>query len=213
MSVARSRMARSAAVAALGLFVAAAPAVRVADLRPIVLHDGVNTVPGFLPSGGPVTIVQAWRANGNAHGHRDWLVLGPAAEGHGAAEVTLVNPQSKMLQDVIGDAPFDGERVLGAVRFARGMVNGHLATLLLQTELNEAPSGVLADHATATVRIFRLQATGSDPGDSPFEFRPIWSVTTTKRYCNADLAMSEVLSVPLPSGYGGPNRVDGCFAS
>lgn len=192
---------------------AASSAPHIANIRPLSLHDGVNTVPAFLPDGSAATIVQAWRANGNAHGHHDWLVLAPSAEGHGAAEVTLVDPRSKMLGGVIGDAPFDGERVLGSVRFARGVVEGRPASLLLKAELNEAPSGIPADHVTATVRIFRLEATDGAPGDSPLEFRPLSSTTTIRRYCNAELAMSQALSVPLPADYGGPNRVDGCFAS
>ena len=207
------RPTRLVPLAALFALLAASPAPHVANLHPLSLHDGVNTVAGFLPDGSAATIVQAWRANGNAHGHHDWLVLAPSAEGHAAAEVTLVDPRSKMLGDVIGDAPFDGERVLGSVRFARGTVDGRPASLLLDAELNEAPSGILADHATVTVRIFRLEATDGAPGDAPLEFRPISSVTTTKRYCNAELALSQVLSVPLPADYGGPNRVDGCFAS
>ena len=201
------------AAAALGLLVAAAPSPRVAGLQPIALHDGVNTVPRFLPNGATAIIVQAWRANGDAHGHHDWLVLGSTAEGHGAAEVTLVNPISKQLDDIIGDAPFDGERVLGTVRFARGTAGGRAASLLLQATLDDPPSGIPADHATATVRVFRLEATDSAPGESPLEFRPISSVTTAKRYCNAELALSQVLGVPLPANYGAPNKVDGCFSS
>ncbi len=201
------------AAAALCLLVAAAPSPRVAGLQPIALHDGVNTVPGFLPSGTTAIIIQAWRATGNAHGHHDWLVLGSTAEGHAAVEVTLVNPTSKQLDDVIGDAPFDGERVLATVRFARGTAEGRPVSLLLQAKLDDPPSGIPADHATATVRVFRLEATDGAPGESPLEFRPISSVTTAKRYCNAELALSQVLAVPLPANYGGPNKVDGCFAS
>lgn len=199
--------------AMLGLLGAASPTPHITDIHPIALHDGVNTVPRFLPDGASATIVQAWRANGNAHGYHDWIVLGSAAEGHGAAEVTLADPDRKMLQNVIEDAPFDGERVLGSVRFAQGLVDGLPASLLLQAVLSDLPNGVLADHATAIVRIYLLEATGGDPGDSPLEFRPISRVTTTKRYCNAELALSQVLSVPLPRNYGGFNRADGCLAS
>ncbi len=192
---------------------AAGSSPRVAVLQPIILHDGVNTVPNFLPNHAVATIVQAWRENGNAHGHHDWMVLGPATEGHGAVEVTLVDPASKQLDDVIGDAPFDGERVFGTVRFARGTVDGKPASLLLRAALDDLPSGIPADHASATVQIFRLEGTNGDPGDSPLEFRRVSSVTTAKRYCNAELALSQVLAVPLPADYGGPNKIDGCFPS
>lgn len=192
------------------LLLAAAPP---GDLRPIPLHAGVNRVHGFLPDGGTATIVQAWRANGYAHGHHDWLVLRAAPDGDAAEEVTLVNPETHALEDVIADAPFDGERVLGSVRFARGRVDGRAASLVLQAVLNASPSGVLADHATAAIRVFRLEQTGGAPGDSPLEFRPIFKRTTAKRYCNADLALSQTLSVPLPADHAAPNRSDGCFAS
>ncbi len=194
---------------------APAPAVRnlkVDGLSVLALHDGVNTVAGFLPDGSAATIVQAWRANGNAHGHHDWLVLAPTAEGHGAAEVTRLDPASEELEDVVGDAPFDGERVLDAVRFATGRVEGRRASLMLEAGLDAAPSGVPADHATATVRVFRIVTTEGEPGDSPLEFHLLSSARTTRRYCNAELALSQALDLPLPADYGGPNRIDGCFS-
>ncbi|UAK23341.1 hypothetical protein [Sphingomonas nostoxanthinifaciens] len=180
-------------------------------IKPIGLHDGVNVVPAFLPDGAPATIVQAWRANGNAHGHHDWLVLAATAEGHGAGEVTLVDPEGDRRGGVISDAPFDGERVLDAVRFAHGQANGRPASLMVESRLDDPPSHIPADHATATIRIFRLEATGGAPGESPLEFRLIATRRTGKRYCNADLAMAQTLSLPLPTTYGGPNRIDGCF--
>lgn len=191
--------------------IAADTAVTVSALQPIALHGGVNTVPGFMPDGTAATIVQAWRGNGNAHGHTDWLVLAPSSEDHKPGVVTLADPGRETLQELVSDDPFDGERVLGTIRFARGRVNGRAASLLLDVHLDEAPSGVLADHATATVRIFQLLATDDAPGDSPYEFRLISATHTSKRYCNAELALSEVLKLPLASDYAGFNRVDGCF--
>ena len=184
---------------------------QVTRLQPLALHDGVNQVRSFLPDGADALVVQAWRANGNAHGHHDWLVLGPAAGGHGADVVTLADPRTGMLRDTISDAPFDGERVLGTVRFARGLVDGRPASLLLEVLLDEAPNGVLADHATATLRIYRLDATDGGAGDSPFEFRLVSSDRSPKSYCNADLALSQMLDLPLSPNYAGPKPADGCF--
>jgi hypothetical protein len=185
----------------------------VSNLDIIPLHGGVNVVPAFMPDGSATTIIQAWRENGNAHGGREWLVLGPPAEEseHSPGIVTWNDPRRKALETIVGDSPFDGERVLGTIRFARGRVAGKAESLLLDAELDDAPSGILADHATATVRIFRLEATGGDPGDSPFEFKLISTQHSTKRYCNADLALSQMLNLPLPPNYGGPNQEDGCF--
>ena len=187
---------------------AAAPS-RIDDIQPLALNDGVNVLRGFLPGGLDAIVVQAWRDNGDAHSYHDWLVLGPE-DGHGSAVVALEDPDTKRLQDVIRDAPFDGERVLGTVRFARGRVDGQPAGLLLDAELDEAPSGVLADHVTATVHIYRVEATDGSPGETPFEFRLVSSTQSTKRYCTAVLALAQMQGLPLPKDYAG-NRVDGCF--
>jgi hypothetical protein len=190
--------------------IAADAPVIVSELRPIALHGGVNTVPGFMPDGTAATIIQAWRGNGNAHSYADWLVLAPASEGQKPGVVTLDDPARKGLQDLVRDDPFDGERALGTIRFARGLVNGHSASLLLDAHLDQSPSGVLADHATATVRVFQLLATDDAPGESPYEFRLISTTHMNKRYCNAELALSEALKLPLGPDYAGFNRIDGC---
>jgi hypothetical protein len=164
-----------------------------------------------MPDGSAATIIPAWRGNGNAHGFTDWLVLAPSSEGQKPGVVTLGDPTGKGLRDLVRDDPFDGERVLGTIRFAHGLVNGRRASLLLDAHLDESPSGVLADHATATIRIFQLLATDDAPGDSPYEFGLISTTHTTRRYCNAELALSDALKLPLGLGYAGFNRVDGCF--
>jgi hypothetical protein len=163
MRSARSLSIGALAVAAIGLLPAAVAAPRITDLEPVEPRDGINTVSGFMPDGSAATIVQAWRPNGNAHGHHDWLVLRARGDGHKAAEVTRINPKTNELDDVIGDAPFDGERVLGSIRFAHGRIDGRPATLLIESRLEEPADRPLADHATATVRVFRLEATGAGP--------------------------------------------------
>ena len=182
----------------------------ITDLHPIALHPGINRVPGFLVGGGTATIVEGWRGNGNAHGYRVWMVLGGPSEGNPVGIVGLDGNDRRPVFETITDNPFDGERVLGAIRFATARIAGKPATLLIQSDLDEAASGVLADHATATVRWFRLDHDEEAIGRTTDEFVPIGTVTTTKRYCNAELALRDVAGVPLPTGFSGADKSDGC---
>lgn len=191
---------------------ASRPPPAITELRPIALHPGVNRVPGFLPGGGTATIVEGWRGNGNAHGYYVWMVLGGPSEGNPVGVVGRDGDDRQPVFETIRDNPFDGERVLGAVRFATGRIAGRPVSLLIEADLDEAPSGVLADHATATVRWYRLDHDGEAIGRTTDEFVPIGLVRTTKRYCNADLALRDVAHVPLAAGFGGANKVDGCLA-
>lgn len=99
--------------------------------------------------------------------------------------------------------------MLGEVRFARAKVNGAPTSLLIEAHLDAAPSHVLADHATATVRVFQMVVNDVGIG-TPDQFRFIGQTQTTKRYCNVELAMRDVIGLPLPSTYEGFNKVDGC---
>ena len=199
-----------AGLAVAALLAAAAPAIT--DLHPIALHPGVNHVPGFLVGGGEATIVEAWRGNGNAHGYHVWMVLGGPSEGNLVGVVGVEGDEHFPVFATVSDSPFDGERVLSAVRFATGRLDGKAATLLIEATLDDSPSGVLADHATATVRWYRLDHDKEAIGRTTDEFVAIGKVVTTKRYCNADLALRDVAGVALPRDYDGSNRVDGCFA-
>jgi hypothetical protein len=196
---------------AAGLIGAAAPPPGLTDLRPITLHPGINKVPGFLPGGGTATIVEAWRGNGNAHGHHVWMVLGGASEGNAVGVVGREGDDRDPVFDTITDSPFDGERVLGAVRFVTARVAGVPATLLVTADLAESDGGVLADHAVATVRWFRLDHDADAVGRPADEFVAIGKVRTVRRYCNAEVALRDVAMIPLPRDYAGANRTDGCF--
>ncbi|WP_254602805.1 hypothetical protein [Sphingomonas bacterium] len=209
-------MLRAAGLLFLAAATAPAGAPPVTGLKPIVLHPGINRVPGFLAGGGTATIVQAWRGNGNAHGYTVWTVLGGPSEGSRVGLVGFETPGAEPVRDTIRDEPFDGERVLGAVQFATGQfatgrLRGRPVTLVITADLNQAASGVLADHATATVRWYRLDHAADAFGRPTDDFLPIGSVTTTKRYCNAWLAMRDVAGIRLRGDFAGPNRVDGCF--
>jgi hypothetical protein len=185
---------------------AAAPAPKVDHIVPVALRAGINHVPGFLPDDTAATIVEAWRGNGNAHGYHVWMVLTGPSEGNPVGVASMADGG-----EVIRDAPFDGERVLRSVRFARGFVAGVPASLLLTARLDTTPGRPLADHELATVRVDRLVA---DPGaiGPQVQFRTISTLRSARRYCNADLAMHDLLGMPLPSDFAGANRDDGCIA-
>jgi len=197
------------AVFAAAATLAAAPA-SVSDIKPIPVRPGVNVVPGFAPGGGAAQIVRAWRGNGNAHGYNVFLLLTSASEGRPLSVADVASGAPPPGQDIIRDDPFDGERVLGVVRFARAKVNGSKASLLIVAHLDDTPNGVLADHDKATVRIFRLVRDDS-VGATSDAFQPVAVIHTDKTYCNAELALRDSLGIPLSQDFAGPNRTDGCF--
>jgi hypothetical protein len=190
---------------------AVASPASVTDIRPITIRPGVNIVPRFAPNGGEAQIVQGWRGNGNAHGYNDFLVLTPDSEGKPLGVAGVVSDPNQPLRDLIRDDPFDGERVMGVVRFARAKVNGSDASVLIVADLDSSANGVLADHDTATIRVYRL-VRGDDIGKTTDVFEPVAAIHTDKRYCNAELALRDSLGLPLPADYGGLNRVDGCLS-
>ena len=202
-------MMRALASIATGLLLgaAAAPPPTITGLKTIPLHGGVNRVPGFLPDGGMATIVQGWVGNGNAHGHYTWMVLGSRSEGQPAGIVVFGDGGGG---DTISASPFDGERVTGDVRFATGRMQGRVVSLAIKGVLEWSPSGVIADHAIATIHWYKL--VDYPDGIGPTQgFIEIGSLQTTRRYCNVDLAMRDAAGLALPSDFAGANRVDGCF--
>lgn len=176
---------------------------RVTDIEPLRLHYGINAVPGFMPRGGTATIVQAWRENGNAHGYNAWMMLGEAVNG------TPVDMASFNDADTLRDDPFDGERTLGIVRFARGRIDGQPASLVLKAHLDFTDGRPLADHEPATLTIYRL--TENDGIGPRLNFLPVVTQHSAKRYCNAELALRDMVGVPLSKDFAGHNLTDGCF--
>lgn len=182
----------------------------IAGIHAIALHGGINRVPGFMTDGSAATIVQAWSDNGNAHGHYSWMVIGGGRGGSGLVgfEASKDDPATG---DIIGASPFDGERVTGDVRFATARIAGKRVSLVVKGTLDWPPSGVTADHATATIRWYRLVHHGGDWIGPPDLFHIIGTAHSNKRYCNVDLALRDVAGIPLPSDFAGANRIDGCF--
>ncbi|MGC1305439.1 MAG: hypothetical protein WA840_23965 [Caulobacteraceae bacterium] len=183
------------------------------EVAVIAVHDGVNTVAGFATDGRAATIVRGWRDNGNAHGHDVYLVLLPLKNDDGVENTTGVvafdNGQDP-LKDTATASPFDGERALGAVRFARAKVDGAPATVMIRADLGETASGVLADHAPVDISVYRLESPGVDAGTTPDVFRLVSRTRPSGLFCNADMALTTVLHLPLPANYAGGKAPSGC---
>ena len=191
----------------------AAANLNIRDIAVIPLHAGVNTIERFAPDGRSATIVQAWRDNGNAHGHAVYLVV-MAHRGCGYGDtacVVAIDDGHGPLQDTAEASPFDGERVLETVRFARATVNGAPATVMIRADLGEAKSGVLADHAPAAVSVYVLQSPGVDVGTTPDVFKLAFKVKAVGAFCNADMALHQTLGLPLPADYAGGKGPGGCI--
>ena len=175
---------------------------------PIKVHPGVNHVRAILPYGATATIIQAWRGNGPAHGYHLGMVLTGASEGK-AVGLAAVEQSGDVHNETIRDDPFDAERALGDVRFARAQVDGRTASVVIAAYV-KGTQGVLADHRKATVTVNRLEATEVGIG-APLSFARVAMLPSTKRYCNVDLALRNILGVALGDDYAGPSRIDGWF--
>jgi hypothetical protein len=204
---------RGAFLAIAALAFATAPAraaeVAVSDIGVMPIHDGVNRIPRFTPDGRTATVVRGWRDNGNAHGHYVYLVLLPTKEEPKTSGVVTVTSKDG-LDDTIGASPFDGERVLQTVRFARAKIDGKAATVMIRADLGEAKSGVLADHAPVVISIYRLETPGVEVGTSPDLFRLVKTIAPPGGFCSADMALATVLRLPLPADYAGGKAPGGC---
>ena len=184
------------------------------DIAVMSVHDGVNIVPRFTSDGRDATIVKAWRDNGNAHGHFVYLVLLPlpggcCGPGQKTGVVTFDGGKAG-LEDTAGVNPFDGERSLEALRFARARWEGKPATLVIRADLGEASTGVLADHAPVDISIYRLDHPGLDVGTTPDLFHLVDRFRPAGLFCNADMALATVMHLPLPADYAGGKGPSGC---
>jgi hypothetical protein len=181
----------------------------ISDVRPIELRPGANPVGAFTTDGRDAVIYQAWRENGNAHGYNVYLVTLPDPSGAPVSVVGVEDPERAAPRDLLRDEPFDGERVMGVVRFARARLDGRQQTVLLTADLDAGPDGALADHATATIRVYQLART-DQVGSTHDHFALVWRTQTRARFCNAELALAKTLRLPLETDYQGANMTDGC---
>ncbi len=187
---------------------------QLADVAVVPVRDGVNAIAKFTPDGREATIVKAWRDNGNAHGHFVYLVLlplpGDCCGPDSKTGVVTFDGGQGGLEDTTGFSPFDGERSLGALRFARGRLDGKPATLVIRADLGEASSGVLADHAPVDISVYRLDHPGVDAGTTPDLFHLVSRFRPAGLFCNADMALATVMRLPLPADYAGGKGPSGC---
>ena len=174
-------------------------------LTPIPLRAGVNPIPRFAPDGRDARIVLGWRDNGNAHGYDVFLVLMPTKRGW--ADWNIVGfEDGNDFRDQIRDEPHTGEDVVVAVRFVRA---GPKQTPLVAVASRKW-TVTFYDRAETTMSVYELRQTDGGPVTRDyFTVSKRWKAQ--KRYCNAELALRDELHLPLPSDYGGPNKVDGCI--
>ena len=193
---------------------AAAGPLALSDIKAISIHDGINIIDHFAADGRAATIVQAFRDNGNAHGHYVYLVLLPVKIDRSApaeSGVVAFDEGERGLSDTIGVSPFDGERVLGTIRFAHAMLDGTPATVAIRADLVEGLGGVAADHAPVDISVYKLEHPGIEIGETPDVFRLLEKSRAEGRFCNADMALATVLHLPLPADYAGGNAPGGCL--
>lgn len=182
------------------------------DIQPIAINFGINRVASFTPDGRPATIVLSRRENGNAHGYDLLLVTIDQEMGEHIKPVPdLVEVEAKdhRWNDTIQVETFDGENKLSAVRFVHARVSGTPATLLLEARrvVGQAPS--LTEAMPVELNVWRLDGPSEDIGRTPDAFLLIGNTTTSRRYCNADVALSKEMGVPLPDG-DFEDTADGC---
>lgn len=180
------------------LFIAAcfvSSAVAAAQLDPVRLHAGANAIPNIAGDGAAGTITLNWRDNGNAWGYDVFTVT--------------VRGQIAALEgkDQITDQPHTGEDMIRSVRFARGAHNGRSTLFVLIA--NRQIVNSVPEPAKTTVKVYALMR-NDDAAGTPYEFRPVRSLTASRSYCNADMALKTELGFPLARTYSGPMTVDGC---
>jgi hypothetical protein len=165
------------------------PSARVEVLAPIELDVGSNQVARFAPDGRDATVILAWQDDGSGHG-RD--VFSASVTGSGS----VIMPGGG---DSIRDDPGNDRDMRSSVRFARGQVNGAVATLLLRATRTPGEGAT-----QAVYQVFRLIQE-----DNHYRFAPVLTERLAP-FCNADMALSTASGLPLRRSYRGPMTANGC---
>jgi hypothetical protein len=188
---------------------AAAPS-EITKLSVIPIQSGVNQIDDFAGDGRRAMIVEGWRDNGNAHGGDLFLVMLQSPSDHGNWNVVTVQRKPDELErEVVYDSPHTFEDAVSSVRFARGLVDGKPATLLIVATRDLAKAASLTDPAPVDIEFYRL-VRNDLPGWPPDYFDLIETIRSAGPYCNSDLALTKEIGLPLPEPYAGPNQADGC---
>jgi hypothetical protein len=176
---------------------------QITNLTPIPLQLGPNHIARFAPDGRDGTITLAWHDEGGGQGYDVFLVTMPNRRGGEWRTVGLSKGDGSPQNAIITDDPGQGDNVIHAIRFARGMINGQHATLLLSAVRVE--DGNVRPSST-TYEVYRLvQNADRDV------FERITSQSLSAPYCNADMALTIASGLPLRSSYRGPRDVNGGF--
>jgi hypothetical protein len=196
---------------ALGAVVAATSAAQavhvglptLTKIKPIAINFGINHVASFTSDGRPATIVLSRRENGNAHGYDVMLVTIDHAMGEHiepVPDLVEVEATDHPWDDLIRVDTFDGENTLSAVRIVHASISGAPATLLIKARRAVGKAPALTDAMPVELSVYQLDGPREDVGRTPDAFLLIGNATTSQRYCNADVALSKEMGVPLPDG-------------
>ena len=213
--VARSRPIKLLVLCTLGMLVGFAAngaeslSDRLSALEMVKLKAGANWVRGFAGGGRSALITYGWRDNGNAHGFNVYVVMLPTRPGGTDWNIVGVETQSE-LEPIVTDSPHTGEDVVKSVRFALGLLDGRRATLMFTATRDLNPDQGIPDPSKTEIVVYALRVNTEGVGSTQDYFAPIGNFTTSSLYCNADMALHQELSIPLPMTYSGPRTSTGC---
>ena len=165
----------------------------------------MNRINHFTSDGRDARIILGWRDNGNAHGYDLFLVLVPTKRGWSDWNVVGFE-DGQDFSDEVTDEPHADEDVVRAVRFVRAGPKQRPMVAIAKREWKET----YYDRAETTISIYELRQNQGTFGTTRDYFTVTHRWKAKKRYCHADLALRDELGLPLPSYYGGPNKIDGC---
>ena len=214
LSVKQSVVALALACCASGALAGEAP--RLTNLYVIPVRAGMNTVTDFTLDGGRAVITRAWRDNGKTRGFNVFTVTMPErapAEGPPRRNwdfVSFFDGDKEAL--TLTDSPHDEQTYLRSIRFAKGKLDDRTETLTLVAERDMAGTKSFGDAAPVSIQVFALRARAADApvGRRVHYFERIATFKSQRRYCNAEIALTVELNLPMPRGWPGNKVPDGC---
>jgi hypothetical protein len=179
-------------------------------IEPIPLASGVNRIERFSADGREAIITLGWRDNGNAWGYDLFQVMMPANRGGSFWNVVGIDRSGSdhVFEDFIRDSPHTGEDMIRSIRFAHAFIGGLPATVLL-TATRDTSKEEWLQRSPAMIEVYQL-ARANSVGTTRDYFAPVVSLRAPGLFCNADVALSQIFSLPLRTSYQGPRTRDGC---
>ena len=161
------------ALAVVAALATAPSSPRITDLREITLQSGINIVPRLAPDGRDGVIVEAApHVEVADQSHTDFMVLvKPTKPGDDWAVARVIGFAKSARdeaepEDLVSDYPHTGEDQLSSVRFARAMVDGVAAVVLIRAQRDFVLP--IPDPSPVSIDIFRLMI-DPDFGEERFE--------------------------------------------